>query len=62
MEQWELLLFHNMCAGKYQSLERVWKHEKTPMITKNQVAQLKKIIEDCGMSEEHFCIQGLAID
>ena len=62
LEQWELLLFHNMCAGKYQSLERIWKHAKTPMITKNQVTQLNKIIEECGINKDKFRIQGLAVD
>lgn len=62
MEQWELLLFHNMCAGKYKSLERTWKHAETPMITKKQAARIEAIVEDCGIDREMFRIQGLAVD
>lgn len=62
LERWELLLFHNMCATKYASLEREWKHENTPMITRSQLQKLQETVDGCGIEKEKTMIAGLAVD
>lgn len=62
LERWELLLFHNMCAAKYKSLERTWKHEQTPMITKSQMKELQAVVDSCKIEEKKTVISGLAVE
>lgn len=62
LERWELLLFHNMCSTKYVSLEKEWKHEHTPMITKSQLSKLQAVVDACGIQKDKTIISGLAVD
>jgi pyruvate formate lyase activating enzyme len=40
IERWELCAFNNLCASKYDSIERTWDHADTPLIPTTHMQEL----------------------
>jgi pyruvate formate lyase activating enzyme len=48
MQRWELCAFNNLCRDKYRRLGLEWKYGSTPLIRKNELAELEQIARQSG--------------
>lgn len=62
VEQWDLLLFHNMCRTKYRELWMDWPFSDVELITKSRSACLEEAALASGMPREKVHVMGLAVD
>ena len=60
--RWELLLFHNMCAVKYDELGREWAHRNTTPVTHTQLEDIRRLCAEVGLSEDQVQVSGLVMD
>lgn len=59
-ERWELCAFNNLCRDKYARLDMAWAFAETPLMSKNDLAEIEQWAKTSGFDAERIFVTGAA--
>lgn len=60
VERWELCAFNNLCRDKYSRLDMQWAFAETPLMSKQDLAEIEKVARNSGFDPARVFVTGAA--
>lgn len=60
VERWELCAFNNLCRDKYSRLDMQWAFADTPLMSKQDLADIEKVARNSGFDPARIFVTGAA--